>query len=396
MMDKRQIAKRPIGKTGEQVSLLGFGCMRLPLTGPSPDMIDRELAIRMIRTAIDRGVNYIDTAYAYHPGGGGRDAPGASEPLVAETLADGYREKVLLATKLPTWLVKTRADMDRFLDQQLKRLNVSTIDFYLAHNLNAAVWDRLVALGMKEFFDGAVKDGRIRFPAFSFHDVYQLFERIVDSYDWALAQIQYNYLDRDYQAGQRGVKLAASRGMGLVIMEPLRGGFLVNHVPPNARSILTEVRQDWSLPAWGLNWLWNQPEISVVLSGMSTFEQVSENLDLAQTWRDGKFTEKDGQALVKVYEHFKTRMKTSCTACGYCMPCPSGVNIPKNLGFLNQYYLFDAQEAKDRSRFFYSAQLSSKEKAKNCVSCRDCEEKCPQHIAIPDFLSETAELYKKQ
>ena len=254
------LPKRTIGRTGVEGSILGFGCMRLPLAGPRPDQIDRDLAISMIRNAIDGGVNYVDTAYPYHPVAG-REKPGASEPLVAEALSGGYREKVLLATKLPTWLVETRRDMDRLLDEQLGRLGVRRLDFSLAHNLNAGVWDNLQALDLRGFMDSAVKDGRIRFPAFSFHDNYALFEKIVGYYDWSFAQIQYNYLDRDYQAGRRGVELAASKGMGLVVMEPLRGGFLVDLVSEACREILRKARPDWSLPAWGLNWLWNQPEV---------------------------------------------------------------------------------------------------------------------------------------
>ncbi|MDR2442996.1 MAG: aldo/keto reductase [Deltaproteobacteria bacterium] len=386
------IPKRKIGQTGELVSILGFGSMRLPLVGPKPDQIDRPQAIEMIRRCIDRGINYVDTAYPYHPSVD-RNQPGASEPLVAEALSDGYRQKVLLATKLPTWLVKKREDMDRFLDEQLKRLKTSQIDFYLAHNLNASVWDGLVEMGIREFFDEAVRDGRIKYPSFSFHDNYSLFERIVGSYDWAMAQIQYNYLDRDYQAGIAGAELAAKKGIGLVIMEPLRGGFLVDHVPDGPRAIMAKARPDWSLPAWGFNWLWAQKEISVVLSGMSTLGQVLENLAIAESWTDGKFNQADLAAIDQVRAFFESRMKTNCTACGYCMPCSSGVDIPKNLGFLNQYYLFDAQEAKERCHYFYGVQVSQPERAENCVGCRECEEKCPQHITIPDFLAQTAKLY---
>jgi predicted aldo/keto reductase-like oxidoreductase len=393
-MTVNKITKRKIGRTGESAAILGFGCMRLPLNGPSAEDIDRELAIKMIRTAIDRGVNYVDTAYPYHSAKS-RDFPGASEPLVAEALSDGYREKVLLATKLPTWLINSRSDMDRYLDEQLGRLRVSRIDFYLAHNLNSIIWDKMLELGIREFFDSAVKDGRIRFPSFSFHDYYALFDRIVGSYDWAMGQIQYNYLDRDFQAGQKGLKLANSKGMGVVIMEPLRGGFLVNQMPPDAKSIMTKARPTWSPPAWGLNWLWNQPEVSVVLSGMSAMEHVLENLELAQSWRPDLFTASDEAAMDGVRNYFDSRMKTSCTACGYCMPCPSGVHIPKNLSFLNQYFLFDSQEAKERCVYFYKAQLHGPEMADNCVTCHDCEEKCPQHIAIPDFLAQTADIYIK-
>jgi predicted aldo/keto reductase-like oxidoreductase len=391
---EKMIEKRPIGRTGESASILGFGCMRLPLKSSYPEDIDKELAIDMIRSAIDRGVNYVDTAYPYHSGVN-RNSPGASEPLVAEALADGYREKVLLATKLPTWLVNTRSDMDRLLDVQLKRLRVSRIDFYLAHNLNSSVWDNLVECKLFDFMDSAVKDGRIRYPGFSFHDQYPLFEKIVGSYDWAMGQIQYNYLDRDFQAGQKGLKLAHSKGIGVVIMEPLRGGFLVNHMAPAPREILKKARPDWTLPAWGFNWLWNQPEISVVLSGMTAKEHVLENLNLAEAWHDKLVTPSDLEALNGVRAYFASRMKTSCTACGYCMPCPSGVDIPKNLSFLNQYFLFDSQDTKDRCKYFYYIQVQESELAKNCVACHECEEKCPQHITIPDFLTQTEEIYRK-
>ena len=386
------IAKRAIGRTGVETSILGFGCMRLPLVGPKPDQIDRDQAIAMIRESIDRGVNYVDTAYPYHPIAG-RENPGASEPLVAEALAGGYRERTILATKLPTWLVQSRADMDRFLDEQLKRLGVRTIDFYLAHNLNVSVWDSMISLGLREFMDEAVKDGRIRFPAFSFHDSYSLFETIVTSYDWSFAQIQYNYLDKDYQAGRRGVELAHGRGMGLVVMEPLRGGYLVDLMPESQKKVLAKARPGWSLPAWGFHWLWSQPELSVTLSGMSDLAQVRENLSLAEAWTEGKFTAHDEAVIGEVRDYFKSRTKTNCTGCGYCMPCPQGVDIPKNLSFLNQYFLFDGQDAKDRCKYFYDVQCSPGEKALNCVSCRDCEEKCPQQIAIPDFLEEAAGIY---
>ena len=386
------IAKRKIGQTGLAASILGFGCMRLPLRGPNPDQIDRDLAIGMIREAIDRGVNYVDTAYPYHPIAG-RSSPGASEPLVAEALAGGYRERTLLATKLPTWLVQSRKDMDRFLDDQLRRLDVRQLDFYLAHNLNASVWEGLVANDLFGFLDEAVKDGRIRFPAFSFHDNYDLFEKIVTSYDWSFAQIQYNYLDKDFQAGRKGVELAAGRGMGLVVMEPLRGGYLVDLVPDAPKAVFAAARPDWSLPAWGLNWLWNQPELSVVLSGMSAPGQLRENLALAESWEAGKFTERDEVAVSEARSFFQGRTKTTCTSCGYCMPCPQGVNIPKNLGFLNQFFLFEGSSAQERCRYFYGVQVSEPERAANCVACHKCEENCPQHIAIPDFLEEAAGIY---
>ncbi|MDR1083447.1 MAG: aldo/keto reductase [Deltaproteobacteria bacterium] len=387
------IEKRRLGQSGVEGTILGFGCMRLPLNGPKPDNIDTDLAARMLHSAIDRGVNYVDTAYPYHSGGD-RQTPGASETFVAQALAKGYREKVLLATKLPTWMVESRAQMNEILDFQLKRLDVRQLDFYLAHNINISVWDKLLSVGIREFFDEAVRDGRIRFPSFSFHDSYSLFEKVVTGYDWVMAQIQYNYLDKDYQAGQKGVELAAGRGVALVIMEPLRGGFLVSQVPQEPIDIFKEVRPDWSLPAWGFNWLWNRPEISVVLSGMSDMAQVEENLALAEKYRPEIFTDKEEAAVNKVRDFFKRRLQADCTGCGYCLPCPSGVEIPKNINFLNQFFLFDSQDAKDRCRYFYGIQVNQEERAENCVSCGECEEKCPQHLAIPKYLSKTAELYQ--
>jgi predicted aldo/keto reductase-like oxidoreductase len=258
------------------------------------------------------------------------------------------------------------------------------------------VWDKLLAIGLREFFDEAVKDGRIRFPSFSFHDHYPLFEKVLNSYDWVMAQVQYNYLDKDYQAGYAGVQLAAEKGVGVVVMEPLRGGMLVNDVPKSSVEILKAARPNWTLPAWGFNWLWSQKELSVVLSGMSDLAQVEENLILAESYEDGLFTAKEAAAIDEVRDFFKKRLKADCTGCGYCLPCPTGVEIPKNLSFLNQFFLFDGEGPKERCRYFYDIQLSPPEKAANCVSCGQCEEKCPQGLQIPKFLAETAELYKSK
>jgi predicted aldo/keto reductase-like oxidoreductase len=387
------IEKRVMGKTGDSSSILGFGCMRLPLSGPKMSDIDIDLATKMLRTSIDRGVDYVDTAFAYHSAGD-RSSPGASEPFVAHALKDGYREKVKLATKLPTWLVESHADMHKFLDMQLKFLNTSHIDYYLAHNLTADVWEPLKKNKLFDFFDEAVKDGRIKYPSFSFHDDFSLFKDIVLSYDWSMAQVQYNYLDTKFQAGTEGVKLAASRGMALVVMEPLRGGFLVKYMPENMEKALKEARPDWSLAAWCLNWLWNQPEVNVVLSGMSDMAQTLDNLQSAENYHVGTFRASDGEVLEKVRSYFDSTIKVSCTSCGYCMPCPSGVNIPKNFNALNQYSLFDAKEAKDRTVFFYGIQVSEPERAVNCVECGECVEKCPQHIAIPEVLGEIAKTFK--
>lgn len=262
--------RRILGNSGLEVSQLGFGCMRLPLAGENPAEIDVPKATAMIRRAIDAGVNYIDTAYPYHSDDHAR--PGRSEPVVGRALADGYRERVLVATKLPLWIVETRADMDRILDDQLRRLDTPYLDVYLAHNVNDGVWPKARELGLLSFFTAALKDGRIRHAAFSFHDRYGLFEEVLACYDWSMAQIQYNYLDVDHQAGLRGLRLAAGRGVGVVVMEPLRGGFLVNNLSEPARRILNEARPAWSLAEWALRWVLDHPEAATALSGMSTME----------------------------------------------------------------------------------------------------------------------------
>jgi len=382
--------KKTFGKTGAEISVLGFGCMRLPLTDPQePTSIDQDLATAMIRKAIDGGINYVDTAWPYHSNS--RQDPGASEPLVAEALKNGYREKVHLTTKLPLWLIKERKDMDKYLDQQLKRLNSSHLDFYLAHNINSLVWPQIKDLGLFKFLDEALKDGRIKHAGFSFHDRYPIFEEVIGSYDWSFAQIQYNYLDVEYQAGRKGAQLVKERGMGLIIMEPLRGGFLINHMPDELRQMLAGIRPDWSLADWGLRWLWNQPEVDLVLSGMSDMSQVEENLKIAST--PVKMTEEDFAALEKVRLFFKERLKVNCTSCGYCLPCPEGVNIPKNFSFYNDYHMVDSDEVRGRAKFYFTGQVAPHEKFDHCVHCGQCEEKCPQSLPISELMYDVARVF---
>ncbi len=381
---------RQLGKSGFKSFPLAFGAMRLPQTDPKdPLSIDADQSITMIRKAIDGGVNYIDTAWSYHTAS--REAPGESEPLVAQALKGGYREKVALATKLPTWLVTERKEMDYFLDAQLKRLDTHYIDFYLAHNLNNMVWPQMVELGLFDFLDKAQKDGRIKYPSFSFHDRFELFEEIMNSYDWIMAQIQYNYLDYDYQAGHRGLALAAERGVAVAIMEPLRGGFLINQLPPEMKEMLSAIRPEWSLADWALRWLWNDPRIGVVLSGMSSLEQVLENVKIANNCEPLNETEE--KAVTEVRNFLKARLKINCTSCGYCLPCPQGVSIPKNFEYFNDYSMTDLDIYQKRAKYFHSVQVAKHEGAHNCIECGVCEERCPQSISIGQWMKEVATVF---
>ena len=374
---------RKFGKCGFETSILGFGCMRLPLMGGKPSDIDEAEAVRMIRHAIDSGVNYIDTAYPYHGG--------ASEPLVAKALGDGYRQKVRLATKLPSWLVKERPDMERYLNEQLQRLKTESIDLYLLHSLDKSTWEKLVGLGVFEVMDGFRKSGKIKYMGFSFHDDAKTFMKICDSYDWDFCQIQFNYMDEQEQAGIEGLKHAAAKGLGVVIMEPLRGGKLANQPPEKIRRIWDEAEVKRSPADWGLRWVWNHPEVSVVLSGMSTYEQVEQNLSAAESGFPDSLTGEELRLIGRVRDAFRSGSKVGCTGCGYCMPCPFGVNIPRNFSIYNEAYAYNAFEEKKKK---YRGEFEKKEWASNCRRCGKCEKACPQKIPVRECLKQVAGLFE--
>jgi predicted aldo/keto reductase-like oxidoreductase len=382
---------RRLGKTEEQVSILGFGCMRLPLLNNRNDHIDRPQAIEMLRWAIDEGVNYIDTAFPYH--GTGFDKGGESEPLVAEALRDGYRSKVKLATKLPSWLIQSRADFDKYLNLQLQRLETDHIDFYLVHALNKTFWANLVQQGLFDFLDCALKDGRIKHAGFSFHDDFQTFVEIVDAYDWSFCQIQYNYIDTDYQAGRQGLQYAADKDLGIVIMEPLRGGALTRNLPTEVKEKFAASGRDWSAAEWALRWLWNIPQIGTVLSGMSNMPQTRENV-IAATKQD-QFSHSDLLVIEDVQKIYRQRIKVNCTACRYCMPCPVGVDIPRNFQMYNSFYLFD-EAAQEAVRFQYGMQVPDEAKANKCIKCGKCLSHCPQQIKIPQELEQVKKLFSPE
>ena len=368
-----------------ELSILGMGCMRLPLNDPNdPKTIDEKTAMEMVRTAIDRGVNYIDTAYPYHGG--------ESEPFVGRVLQDGYRDKVALATKLPTWAIETREDMDRYLSEQLERLQTDVIDFYLIHGLKRDRWESMQRLGMADFLDRALKDGKIKYAGFSFHADRENFKEIVDGYDWSFCQIQYNYLDEDFQAGREGLEYAAQKGLGIVVMEPLKGGKIAQDVPKNIMNIWEQAPVKRSPAEWALRWVWNHSEAAVVLSGMSTMQQVEENISIASQEQDSNWLNEQETALIaQVSSEYKQRIKVDCTNCGYCMPCPSDVNIPDCFARYNTAFLFEDIEAMKKN---YLTFVPENNRASQCVSCGECEDKCPQNIPVMEKLRNVVNLFE--
>lgn len=374
---------RKMPKTGDELSILGFGCMRMPTV---EGKIDEARAIAQIRGAIDNGVNYLDTAWPYHGG--------ESEPLLGKALREGYRERVKVATKLPTWLIHSRADMDRYLAAQLERLQTDHIDYYLVHTLEGSSWDKLEALGIRGFLDQAKQDGRIGNAGFSFHGLAEDFKRIVDAYPWVFCQIQYNYLDQQFQAGTEGLRYAASRDLGVVVMEPLRGGNLGLPTPPPAvADIWNEAATRRSPVEWALRWVWNHPEVTVLLSGMNEESHIEQNLTVAGTARAGSLTREELDLVDRAARTYQELMQVGCTGCAYCLPCPMGVNIPKCFDFFNKMHMFgNVEEAKFMYIAFVSGMTSDNEPgfASQCVACGECLEKCPQHIAIPEVLERVA------
>jgi len=375
---------RKLPKNGDELSILGFGCMRLPVR--EDYSIDEERATTQLRSAIDRGVNYVDTAWPYHMG--------QSEPFVGRALAGGYRGKVNLATKLPSWLLETREDMDKYLNAQLEKLRTDHIDYYLVHALVGDLWDTVEKLGVADFLDAAKADGRIRYAGFSFHGASEDFNRIVDAYPWDFCQIQYNFLDEKNQAGTAGLEYAASKGLGVIIMEPRRGGNLTRNVPGAVKEIWEEAATPRTPAEWALCWIWNHPEVTVVLSGMNDEAQIDENLRIAGRAYPDSLTYAELQLVKRVEKKYRELMKVGCTGCQYCMPCPSGVNIPMCFEEYNNLYMTGKP---DEEKFMYAARLGGAvgtgepEFASLCVQCGQCVEKCPQHIDIPAVLESVVE-----
>ena len=376
---------REIGTTGVEASILGFGCMRLPILD-KPQDIDYEAATEMLHYAIDHGVNYVDTAYFYHAEQFGM--AGASEPFVGEALSGGWRDRISLATKLPLGLVKTRDDMDRFLEEQLTRLRTDHIDFYLLHGMSFRSWERIRDLGAIEFLEGAQAEGLIRFPAFSFHGPAEDFPRIIDAWDgWAFSQIQYNYMDTEFQAGYAGLRYAADRGVGVVVMEPLKGGKLAGALPPAVQKVLDRAPRPRTPVDSALRFVWNEPGVSLLLSGMTTMEQVIENVALADSGSADSLTEVEIAVYAQARAALQERTKCDCTACRYCMPCASGVDIPGVLAALNNAAMWDDANA------WMTGYAVTQGKASNCTECGACEDVCPQGLLVRDLMKEAVAVF---
>lgn len=366
------------GNLGTEVSRFGMGCMRLPQTktADGKKLIDETAAIEMIRYAIDHGVNYLDTAYAYK----------GSEEVVGKALKDGYREKVVIATKTPVSELKEPGDYQRFYDEQVSRLQVDCIDIYILHCLDRSNWEKVKQTGGIEFMENLKAQGKIRQIGFSFHADYELFQEIVDAYPWDMCLIQLNILDDQHQAGICGLEYAASKGIPVAIMEPLKGGLLGNTPPQEVSALLNSYKEKRSLVEWAFRWLYHRPEAKVILSGVSSMDQLQDNLRIFQDADCNVMTEENQELIKEIKGIYHSIVKVGCTACGYCLPCPAGVNIPEIFKVYNDAGLSTWTEY---GKVFYSLVASNSGKdASNCLECGSCQMRCPQNIPIIDILKQ--------
>ncbi len=357
-------------KYGNQLSVLGFGCMRFPSVMGKINMEETE---REILYAVENGVNYFDTAYIY---------PGSESALGEILQKNGIREKVYIATKLPHYLIKSRESLDKFFDEQLRRLRTDYVDYYLMHMLSDAdTWQRLKELGIEEWLEEKKKSGQIRQIGFSYHGNTNAFCKLVDAYDWDFCMIQYNYMDENSQAGRKGLYYANKKGLPVFIMEPLRGGRLVKNLPPAAKKIFEEAPSKRTPVQWALRWLWNQPEVTVVLSGMNSLEMIEDNIRTASSAFAGELGEKDEEMLKAVVDAINEKMKVRCTGCGYCMPCPRNVDIPGAFSAYNRCFS-DGKFHGLKDYAMCSALRKNSAAVSNCIGCGKCEAHCPQGIEI--------------
>ena len=362
-------------KYGSQISQLGYGCMRFSRKGNS---IDYEKAEREVLLAIEKGVNYFDTAYIY---------PGSEECLGRILDENKCRDRVYIATKLPQYILRSASAIDKTFNEELSRLRTEYIDYYLMHMFtDYSEWEHLKSLGIEDWIERQKAEGRIRNIGFSYHGETEMFLKILDAYDWDFCQIQYNYLDEHTQAGKTGLQAAAKKGIPVIIMEPLRGGKLVD-LPDKAKEELASDSNGYTPAELGLRWLWNQPEVTCVLSGMNSEDMVNENIRIASEAEPGHLTEEDMEIVERIKKIIREREKVGCTGCRYCMPCPKGVDIPGNFHYYNLMYM----EKKSSARFEFAQNMGMRKEpgfASQCVGCGKCEQHCPQHINIREKLKE--------
>jgi Predicted oxidoreductases of the aldo/keto reductase family len=369
--------KRKMNKLDAIPSLLGFGCMRFPMN--EDGSINEKLSEEMIDYAISQGVNYIDTAYPYHDGD--------SEPFVGKVLNKYDRKDYFLATKLPVWNVEKQEDVLRIFNEQLERLDKDYVDFYLLHALDKSKWDKVLELDVLSVVEELQRQGKIKYLGFSFHDTYDVFEEILTYRDWDFCQIQYNYMDTVIQAGDKGYQLTCERNVPLVIMEPIKGGSLTR-LPKDLASILTDYDSSKSLASWALRWVASHNNVKVILSGMSDYQQVEDNI---QTFKQFKPLNDEEMAVIShLHDEIISRQKNGCTACSYCMPCPFGVNIPKNFQYWNEASMYGNPE-----RLKNGYQSLKEAAAEYCKQCGACEKMCPQHISIREDLKQIIKDYQK-
>lgn len=361
---------RKIKKLGIETSLLGFGCMRFPTTKDGE--IDEKEAFKMIDTAYENGVNYFDTAYVYHDG--------KSEVVTGKALDRYPRHTYYLATKLPVWEVNKPEDVERILDEQLSKLHKDYIDFYLLHAMDGKKWDKMVELGVPEICEKMKEKGKIKYFGFSFHDEYSEFERMLKAWDWDFCQIQLNYMDIELQAGLKGYRLAEQMDIPVVIMEPIKGGNLAV-LPDETEKLFKKERPESSMAEWALRWVATKPHIMTVLSGMSNMQQTMENI---ATFTDFEpMTEQENNIVMKAAATIRSRVANGCTGCGYCMPCPAGVDIPHNFHIWNQYHMYKNIGGLD---WMWNCDIAEEKKSDKCIKCGKCEQLCPQRISIRENL----------
>jgi uncharacterized protein len=369
-----------MGRTGDKVSILGYGCMRFPKAGAR---IDEERTERQIVSAVERGVNYFDTAFIY---------PGSEATLGRILAKDGRRDKVLVATKLFPLRVNSQKDMESLLDTQLKRLQTDHIDYYLMHSLTSlGGWERLKSLGALDFIEQAKRDGRVRHVGFSYHGGRHAFRLLVDDYEWDMCQVQYNYVDETNQAGREGLEYAASKGLGVVVMEPLRGGTLAGRVPPPIQAVWDSAHAKRTPAEWALRWVWDNPAVSTVLSGMNNEAHIDENLRVADSAYANALSPEERELVGRVRETLSGLLKVGCTGCNYCMPCPAGVNIPQCFEMYNNLHVFGGGAHKfSYMGYTVGADGGKPSYASLCTKCGKCERICPQSLPIREHLASVA------